>query len=229
MNSLTTRRDNRSLLASTCANALAGRLSAVPLRRTGARDETCSMSTPQGFDRQATTMRLVGRTARLMFSRRDPDRARALAMELARTTAAFTGLDDPVRTWDVALQLDRGLGRARRLHRLVNSPVWQSDHGTHTHGKALEDSAADYLFAAVMNLVYKVPLSDEAHLFRLWYLASRAVNAPDNATRLFGNLRQLPAHQQLAAGARMMETLPGPAPALRGPDPRPMVVLDSTD
>ena len=143
-------------------------------------------------------------------------------MELARSTSPCQGLDDPVRHWEPRLQVDRGLGRARRLQRLVNSPVWQSDHGSGTTpaGKNPVDSAADYLFAAVMNLVHQMPLSDEAHLFRLWYLATRAVTPPDNATRLFGELRHLPPHQQFAAGARLLETLNVEGPRSTSPRSR---------
>lgn len=173
-----------------------------PVLHVMTRGEYRSMTTPQAVDPLITTMRMVGRTVRLLFSRQEPERARALAMELARSTSPCSGLDDPVRNWEPALQLDRGLGRARRLQRLVNSPVWQGD--TPRIGTTPTDSAADYLFATVMNLTHQTPLSDEALLFRLWYLAMRAVDPPENATRLFGELRQLPAHQQLAAGARML-------------------------
>jgi hypothetical protein len=175
-----------------------------PVLHVMTRDEYRSMTTPQAVDPLITTMRMVGRTVRLLFSRQEPERARALAMELARSSSPCSGLDDPVRNWEPALQLDRGLGRARRLQRLVNSPVWQNEHGTPRSSTTSTDSAADYLFATVMNLTHQTPLSDEALLFRLWYLAMRAVDPPENATRLFGELRQLPAHQQLAAGARML-------------------------
>ena len=180
-----------------------------PALRVLTRDEYCSMTTPLHADPLITTMQLVGRTVRMVFSRREPERTRALAIELARSTSPCQGLDDPVRNWEPGLQIDRGLGRARRLQRLVNSPVWQSDHGSATpqEGKPLADNATDFLFAAVMNLVHQMPLSDEAHLFRLWYLATRAVTPPENATRLFGELRHLPPQQQLAAGARLLETL----------------------
>lgn len=185
-----------------------------PALRALPRDDHCSMTSPLHADPLIHTMRMVGHTARLLFSRQEPERARSLAMELARSTSPSQGLDDPVRSWAATLQVDRGLGHARRLQRLLNSPVWQSEYGTPHKGKTPADSAADFLFAAVMNLVNRMPLSDEAHLFRLWYLATRAVNPPDSATRLFGELRNLPAHQQLAAGARLLETL-GSSP-LRG-------------
>lgn len=175
-----------------------------PVLHVMTRVEYRSMTTPHAIDPVITTMRMVARTVRLLFSRQDPDRARALAMELARSTSPCSGIDDPVRNWEPVLQLDRGLGRARRLQRLVNSPVWQGEHGSTRSGTTSTDSAADYLFATVMNLTHQMPLSDEALLFRLWYLAMRAVDPPENATRLFGELRQLPAHQQLAAGARML-------------------------
>lgn len=192
-----------------------------PALRVLTRDEYCSMTAPLHADPLIHTMHLVGRAVRLVFSRREPERARALAMELARSTSPCTRLDDPVRHWESTLQVDRGLGRARRLQRLVNSPVWQSDHGSGTspQGRTAADNAADYLFAAVMNLVHQMPLSDEAHLFRLWYLATRAVTPPENARRLFGELRHLPAHQQLAAGARLLESLPVDGP--RGTSARP--------
>lgn len=192
-----------------------------PALRVLTRDEYCSMTSPLHADPLITTMHLVGRTVRLVFSRREPERARALAMELARSTSPCQGLEDPVRHWETSLQVDRGLGRARRLQRLVNSPVWQSDHGSGTpqEGRTSADSAADYLFASVMNLMHQMPLSDEAHLFRLWYLATRAVTPPENATRLFGELRHLPVHQQLAAGARLLEALGTDGP--RGTVSRP--------
>lgn len=182
-------------------------LRAAPALRLVPSDGDLAMSPTPAVDQRVTDIRLLSRAARLMFSRQDPGRARALAMELARSTANMSSHDDPVRSWDPALQTDRGLGRARLLHRLVNSAAWQNDHGTSTPSATAEDSAADYLFAGVMNLVGRVPLSDEAHLFRLWYLATRAVKPPVNATRLFGDLRQLPVHQQLAAGARLMATV----------------------
>ncbi|WP_137922005.1 hypothetical protein [Hydrogenophaga sp. 2FB] len=165
------------------------------------------MTTPRSAEHLMTTMRMIGRAVRLLFSRQEPERAQALAIELAASTSSFGSLDDPVRAWEPALQTDRGLGRARRLQRLTHSPVWHSDHmGSHSGG-APGNSAADYLFTAVMNLAHQIPLTDELHIFRLWYVATRAVNPPDNALRLFGDLRDLPAHQQLAAGARMLFTL----------------------
>lgn len=169
------------------------------------------MTTPPHADPLIATMHLLDRTVNMLFSRQEPERARSLAMELARTTSPCQGLEDPVRSWEPSLQIDRGLGRARRLQRLVNSPVWQSDLSQPREGRTPAESTADYLFASVMNLKHRVPLSDEAHLFRLWYLATRAVHPPENATRLFGDLRHLPAHQQLAAGARLLATLGGGA------------------
>lgn len=170
-------------------------------------------------------MRLVGHTASQMFSRHDPARARAVAIELVQSTSPFATLDDPVRTWDMALQVDRGLGAARRLHRVMNSPAWHSEHDSPAddQGPVPADGAADYLFVAVMNLVYQMPLSDEAHLFRLWYLATRAVNPSGNAMRVFGHLRHLPPHLQLAAGARVMETLMASGHAERGALPAPAI------
>lgn len=165
------------------------------------------MTTPHNAETLITTMRMVGRAVHLLFSRQDPEHTQSLAIELAAATSCCTSLDDPVRAWEVALQTDRGLGRARRLQRLTNSPVWHSDQASVRNSRTLNDSAADYLFAAVMNLMHQMPLSDELHIFRLWYIATRAITPPDNALRLFGDLRSLPAHQQLAAGARILFTL----------------------
>lgn len=175
----------------------------------------------------ATTMRRVGGVAQLLFSRLDPERANAMALELARASASSSGLDDPVRAWDSPLQVDRGLGRARRVQRLVNSPVWQSNPSPLRNGKAPNESTADYLFATVMNLKHRLPLSDAAHVFRLWYLATRAVTPPDNATRLFGDLRTLAEHEQLAAGERVLHTM-GIA-AAHGPSSRPRLPLQRTE
>lgn len=209
MSTHTTHRENHPLPSGAGALAIAQRggaeqppLPNEPVLHVMSRDDYRSMTPSQTVDPLITTMRMVGRTVRLLFSRQEPDRAHALAMELARSTSPCSGLDDPVRNWEPALQLDRGLGRARRLQRLVNSLVWQGD--TPRSGTTSTDSTADYLFATVMNLTHQTPLCDEALLFRLWYLAMRAADPPENATRLFGKLRQLPAHQQLAAGARML-------------------------
>lgn len=142
-------------------------------------------------------MRLLGRAIRLLFSRLDP-----------------------VRHWEPQWQVDRGLGRARRLQRLFSSPAWRS-HGTRSLSTAqLQDNAADCLFAAVMNLAHQMPLADEAHIFRLWYLAVRADAPPENARRLFGALRDLPAHQQLAAGARMLNAVASTQPGEGASQPR---------
>lgn len=149
-------------------------------------------------------MRAIGRAVRLLFSRLDPERAHALARDLARSTASHDNAADPVRSWEPHWQLDRGLGRARRLQRLVQSPAWQSHEASGMEPRHTPGHAADFLFAAVMNLAHQMPLSDEAHLFRLWYLATRSSCPPENARRLFGDLQDLPAHQQLAAGARML-------------------------
>ena len=170
-------------------------------------DEYFRMTTPRSAEQLITTMRLVGRAVRLLFSRQDPDHTRALAMELAASTSTFNTFDAPVRTWDAALQTDRGLGRARRLQRLISSPVWHSELRASSNAQPSSNGAADYLFAAVMNLTLQMPLSEDAHIFRLWYIATRAANPTDNALRLFGDLRELPAHQQLAAGARMLFTI----------------------
>ncbi|WP_159595189.1 hypothetical protein [Hydrogenophaga sp. BPS33] len=170
-------------------------------------DEYRSMTTPRDAEHLITSMRQIGGAVRMLFSRQEPERVQAVAVELAAATSTHAGLDDPVRAWEPALQTDRGLGRARRLQRLIHSPVWHSEHRTSRADKSLDNSAADYLFTAVMNLLPQAPLPDELHIFRLWYIAARAVNPPENALRLFGDLRELPPHQQLAAGARMLFTL----------------------
>lgn len=150
-------------------------------------------------------MRLLRRATRLLFSRQAPGQTLSLAIALARSTAKDS-LDDPVRTWAPAWQVDQGLGRARRLQRLAHCPAWRS-HGDEEHlRRHAPEHAADFLFATVMNLANQMPLADEAHIFRLWYLASRATAPPENARRLFGDLRGLPTHQQLAAGARLLGT-----------------------
>lgn len=206
MSTHTTHRESRFLPSGAGEFAVAHESAppAEPVLHVMTRDEYRSVTHPHAIDPLVTAMRMAGRTIRLLFSRQDPDRARALAMELARSTSSCNELRDPVRNWEHALQVDRGLGHARRLQRLVNSPVWRSEHDAPRSGKTSTDSTADYLFATVMNLAHQTPLSDEVLLFRLWYLAMRAVNPPENATRLFGELRQLPVHQQLAAGARML-------------------------
>ena len=150
---------------------------------------------------------MMGRAVRLLFSREDPEHTQALAIELAASTSVFSNFDDPVRSWEPVLQTDRGLGRARRLQRLTSSPVWHSEHTASPRSNIPCNHAADYLFAAVMNLMHQAPLSEELHIFRLWYIATRATHPTDNALRLFGDLRDLPMHQQLAAGARMLFTL----------------------
>lgn len=165
------------------------------------------MTTPRPAEQLITTTRMLGRAVHLLFSRQEPERARALAIELAVSTATLINLNDPVRAWEPALQTDRGLGRARRLQRLTHSPVRHSDLKDSQSDKTSSNSAADYLFAAVMNLMHQMPLQDDLHIFRLWYIATRALQPTDNALRLFGDLRNLPAHQQLAAGARMLFTL----------------------
>jgi hypothetical protein len=154
-----------------------------------------------------TEMRLLGRAVRLLFSREDPERAHALARELARTTAAQDSTEDPVRNWEQQWQVDRGLGRARRLQRMVHSPAWRSHEDADGGRRHSPGHAADFLFAAVMNLAHQMPLSDESHIFRLWYLAARATCPPENAKRLFGDLQSLPEHQQLAAGARLLAAI----------------------
>lgn len=164
-------------------------------------------------------MRVLGRAVRLLFSRLDPERALALAQELARTTAAQDN-EDPVRSWEPQWQLDRGLGRARRLQRLVHSPAWPSHESTTVPRRHPPGHAEDFLFAAVMNLAHQMPLGDEAHIFRLWYLAARATCPPENARRLFGNLQDLPAHQQLAAGARMLAAVTSGLPFEGASHPR---------
>lgn len=165
------------------------------------------MTTPRPAEQLITTARMLGRAVHVLFSRKEPERARALAIELAVSTATLDNLDDPVRAWEPALQTDRGLGRARRLQRLTHSPVWHSELTDSQGDRTSSNSAADYLFAAVMNLMHQMPLQDDLHIFRLWYIATRALQPTDNALRLFGDLRDLPAHQQLAAGARMLFTL----------------------
>ena len=167
-----------------------------------------------------TEMRLLGRAIRLLFSGLVPERTEALAQELAHTTAAQDDSTDPVLAWEPQWQVDRGLGRARRLQRMVHSPAWhgrEANDGRHRHTPA---HAADFLFAAAMNLAHQMPLSDEAHIFRLWYLAARATNPPENARRLFGDLRDLPFQQQLTAGARMLAAVTSSPPFEGASQPR---------
>ena len=131
-------------------------------------DEGYAFAPPPSDDR-IEALRGLERAIRVFFHRQRTEQALAMAEELVRRTAE-PRLEDPVRQWEPWMQTDRGLGRARRLHRLVNSLAWHGEPAA--AGRSLQDAAADHLFVAVMNLVSRLPLSDEVHLFRLWYLVS---------------------------------------------------------
>ena len=191
--------------------------------------EKASFESPRDIALALATRRLP-HAIRMLLSRRDPELAHRMAAELALSVTATLGVVDPVRDWDVPAQLDRGLGRARCLQRMVKLGQWRDgeerfeadrDHdsaSSRDHGRdrdcwrpqgqtAVSADAAAYLFAAIMNLEGLVLLPAEAHVFRLWYLASHAANPWGAARRMFGDLRDLPLHQQLAVGARTLDRL----------------------
>lgn len=159
----------------------------------------------------AQLMRELGTAVRLLYARRQPSLARSMALRLARRSTVFVRADDPLHTWEPLAQTDRGLGRARCLQRLMRWDAWQESEAD--HDEALDpdlpspDTTTGYLFVTLMNLaVTRTPLSAEAHVFRLWYLASRATLPPAEARRVFGrDLGRLPPQQQLAVGARMLD------------------------
>ncbi len=169
-------------------------------------------------------VRRLPHAIRLLLSRRDPELAHTIAAELAFTITAALDECDPVRRWDVPAQLDRGLGRARCLQRMVPLAQWRGVRGK---DECESGDAAAYLFASISNLDGLVSLPAEAHVFRLWYLAANAADPWGSARRMFGDLRGLPPHQQLAVGARKLDQLDQRSDAQRKPvKGRPEPVAD---
>ncbi|RZA15798.1 MAG: hypothetical protein EOP93_16340 [Lysobacteraceae bacterium] len=155
----------------------------------------------------------LSRAIRLLLSRRDPAQARSSALTVARAASALNTAADPVQNWPQPLQLDPGLGRARCLQRLMALDAWRTgatDAGTEVSQSAL-DNTAGYLFVAIMNLEPHVKLSSEAQVFGLWYLGTRSARPPLRARDVFGDLRHLPPHQQLAVGAYTLDKMDGRA------------------
>ena len=151
----------------------------------------------------------LSRAIRLLLSRRDPAQARSAALTVARAASALNTATDAVQNWPQHLQLDPGLGRARCLQRLMALDPWRtgsSEAATEVSQSAL-DNTAGYLFVAIMNLAPHVTLSAEAQVFRLWYLGTRAARPPARARQVFGDLRHLPPHQQLAVGAYTLDKM----------------------
>lgn len=74
-------------------------------------------------------------------------------------------------------------------------------------GPAGLDNAAGYLFVAVMLLAPRIALSAEAQVLRLWYLGTRSSMQRPEVQRVFGDLRPLPVHQQLAVGAYVLDRM----------------------
>lgn len=156
------------------------------------------------------TMRDLSHAVRLLFSRRHASLAHRLARQTMRMSSVLVGTRDPVRSWEAPMQVDKGLGRARCLQRLTRVDESPAQGGLQASTPApldADDDTPACLFAATMNLSGLMALATEAHVYRLWYLAAHADHAPPEALRLFGDLRDLPAHQQLAAGARTLDKL----------------------
>lgn len=141
----------------------------------------------------------------MLFSRQNPAQARALALQVAKTSSLLAG--DGAAAWGDSFMQDAGLARARCLRRLIGIDQWRGGDGVTDSGQPSPENTAGYLFIAAMNLSRCSPLSTEAHVFKLWYLASHAAQPPHEALRLLGDLRHLPAHQQLAAGARILDRI----------------------
>ncbi|MBN9411259.1 MAG: hypothetical protein J0H69_19105 [Burkholderiales bacterium] len=149
----------------------------------------------------------TSRTIRLFFSRRDAGHARSAALRVARAALRLHAGSDPLQAWPASLQLDPGLGRARCLQRLMPLDTWSVASDDVDPGPAGLDNAAGYLFVAVMLLAPRIALSAEAQVLRLWYLGTRSSMQRPDVQRVFGDLRPLPAHQQLAVGAYVLDRM----------------------
>lgn len=135
---------------------------------------------------------------RVLFSRSNVDLALNSSVRLALSSAQKLPVGDPVRRWSDGERTDRGLGRARNLARMLSSPNWfPSDFGPAGF------ACADYLYVTAMAMRHRVSPSSLTQIYRLWYLCCQANHPPSKAISIFGDLKQLPTHQRLAAGARM--------------------------
>ena len=122
----------------------------------------------------------------------------------------------PEKSWDVMAQDACGLGPGRYFNIMREAQNFLK-HARHDPGGTLDFDPIDtesLIFCAVMNASEFEPMSIEAQVFQLWYIASHwPLNDPNeapfvDAVQVCGDLRCVERSQRLAAGQRVLKQAP---------------------
>lgn len=150
---------------------------------------------------------------RMLFSEDDPVAVHTLVGAASLLFSDLVEIAAPERSWDK---------KAREANSLTPSEYFQVmrhyqnffKHAHDDHEAVLEfnpEETEALAFWAVMNASELAPMSIEAQVYQLWYIAARAPfedpkRSPlREALELFGDLRPLPRTERLKAGNRVLE------------------------
>ena len=149
---------------------------------------------------------------RMLFSGQDPVAVHTLA---GAASIIFTDLVErlaPDNSWDKMAQEDNNL-KAPEYFRIVRKPQNYLKHARDDHADVLVFDPVDtegLIMLAVMNASEIAPMSMEAQVFQLWFLAARyppecAEESPfRDAIQLFGDLLNAPRTERLHLAAQAL-------------------------
>jgi hypothetical protein len=150
---------------------------------------------------------------RMLFTDQDPVAVHTLA---GAASIVFTDLVEhfaPDKSWDRMAQEDNNLS-ASEYFKIIRQPQNFLKHARDDHTDVFNFDASDteaLIMMAVMNASEIAPMSTEAQVFQLWFLAARyplecATESPfREAIGLFGDLRTTARGQRLRLGQRALE------------------------
>jgi hypothetical protein len=149
---------------------------------------------------------------RLLFADADPVAVHTL---VGAASILFTDLIEklaPHKSWDKLAQQANNLSPSEYFNIMRKAQNFLKHENT-DHDTTLEFELVDtesIVFWALLNASELAPMSVEAQVFQLWYLASHAPSecADDSpfreAIQLFGDLRAMPRSDRLQIGARAL-------------------------
>ncbi len=148
----------------------------------------------------------------MLFAGADPIAVHTL---VGAASIIFTDMVEniaPDKSWDKMAQNANNLAPAEYFNIMRRAQNFFK-HARTDHDAALDfdlDDTESLAFWAVMNASELAPLSIEAQVFQLWYIASHSPVSDDNesplreAIQLFGDLRAKPREERFQAGFRVL-------------------------
>ena len=149
---------------------------------------------------------------RMLFSAQDPVAVHTL---VGAASIIFTDLVEkhaPEHSWDKMAQEDNDL-KPKQYFQIIRKAQNYLKHARDDHADVLIFDPSDteaLIMMAVMNASEISPMSLEAQVYQLWFLAARypiecAMEPPfSDAISLFGDLRETPREERLRVGAQAL-------------------------